>query len=109
MLNKNLTMWSSAVVDATQHGGSLVRKKQEFIVQGKRIFVGLEDSKKTWKVCVRSDGMVVHEASMLAVYDNLRRYLQNRYPGCQTRLMYEAGLGGFGCMIGWWRTGSSVS
>jgi transposase len=39
--------------------------------------------------------MVVHETSMLAVYDNLRRYLQNRYPGCQTRLMYEAGFGGF--------------
>jgi transposase len=28
-----------------------MRKKQEFIVQGKRIFVGLEDSKRTWKVC----------------------------------------------------------
>jgi hypothetical protein len=90
MLIKNLTTWSSAVVDATQHGGSLVRKKQDFIVPGKRIFVGLEDSKRTWKGCVRSAGMVVHETSMPAVYDNLRRYLQNRYPGCQTQLMYEA-------------------
>jgi transposase len=70
-------------------------RKQDFIVPGKRIFVGLEDSKRTWKGCVRSAGMVVHETSMLAVYDNLRRYLQNRYPGCQTRLMYEAGFGGF--------------
>jgi hypothetical protein len=42
MLNKNLTTWSSAVVDATQHGGSLMRKKQDFIVQGKQLFVGLE-------------------------------------------------------------------
>ena len=95
MLIKNLTTWSSAVVDATNNGGSLMQRKQDFIVQGKEIFVGLEDSKRTWRLCVRSGGMVVHETSMPAVYDNLRSYLQNRYPGCQTRLMYEAGFGGF--------------
>jgi transposase len=93
MLSKNLTTWSRG---ATQHGGSLVRKKQEFIVLGKQIFVGLEDSKKTWKVCVRSGGIIVHETSMPAVYDHLHHYLQNRYPGCQIQLMYEAGFGGFG-------------
>lgn len=95
MLIKNLTTWSSAVVDATNNGGSLMQKKQHFIVQGKRIFVGLEDSKRTWRVCVRSGGMIVHETSMPAEYETLRAYLQARYPDCQIWLMYEAGFGGF--------------
>jgi transposase len=72
-----------------------MRKRQVFIVPGKQIFVGLEDSKRSWKVCVRSGGMVVHEASMPAEYDNLRSYLTKGYPACQIQLMYEAGFGGF--------------
>lgn len=30
--------------------GSLMRKIQDFVLNGKEIFVGLEDSKKSWKV-----------------------------------------------------------
>jgi transposase len=72
-----------------------VRKMQEFIVKGNRIFIGLEDSKKTWKVCVRSKGVVVHEASMPAKYDVLKSYLLKGYPECRIRIMYEAGFQGF--------------
>jgi transposase len=72
-----------------------MRKMQDFILEGKRIFIGLEDSKRTWKLCIRSEGMVVHETSMPAEYDNLHSYLKFRYPGCRIRLMYEAGFGGF--------------
>lgn len=72
-----------------------MRKMQDFILEDKRIFVGLEDSKRTWKLCVRSEGMVVHETSMPTEYDNLRSYLHGRYPGCTVRVMYEAGFGGF--------------
>lgn len=72
-----------------------MRKLQHSIVRGKPVFVGLEDSKKTWKVCVRSEGMVVHEASMPAVYETLRVYLQGRFPDCTIQVMYEAGFGGF--------------
>jgi hypothetical protein len=36
------------------------RKVQDFIVKGKEIFVGLEDSKKTWKIAVRCEKMVIH-------------------------------------------------
>lgn len=39
--------------------------------------------------------MIVHETSMPADYDNLKNYLQQRYPDCQIQLMYEAGFGGF--------------
>lgn len=72
-----------------------MRKMQDYIIKGKRIFVGLEDSKKSWKLCVRSEGMVVNETSMPTDYANLRTYLKGRYPGCTVKLMYEAGFGGF--------------
>ncbi len=49
-----------------------MKKMQEFIVRDKRIFLGLEDSKKTWRVCVRCDGMVVHTASMPTWYEVMR-------------------------------------
>ena len=58
-------------------------KMQEYIVKNNRIFVGLEDSKRTWKVCVRCNRMIVHQTSMPTKYDNLRNYLKNQYPGCE--------------------------
>jgi transposase len=75
--------------------GSPMKKVQEYVVKGKAIFIGLEDSKKTWKVCVRSEGMIVQEVSMPAKYENLRNYLKSRYPSCKIKLIYEAGFGGF--------------
>jgi transposase len=73
----------------------MVRKMQEYIAKGKDIFIGLEDSKKTWRICVRSEKMVIHETSMEARYDGLRSYLRTRYPECRIRVMYEAGFKGF--------------
>jgi transposase len=72
-----------------------MEKIQDFVVRGKDIFIGLEDSKRSWKVCVRSEGMIVHETSMPADYEVLRKYLQQKYPTCRASLMYEAGFGGF--------------
>jgi len=72
-----------------------MRKMQEYIVKGNRIFIGLEDSKRTWKVCVRCERMIVHEASMPAQYEVLRAYLEKRYPECEITVMYEAGFQGF--------------
>lgn len=72
-----------------------MRKMQGYIVKNKRIFVGLEDSKTTWKICVRCEGIIVHETSMPTKYENLRNYLKNRYPGCYKKVMYEAGFQGF--------------
>jgi transposase len=72
-----------------------MKKMQEYIVKGNRIFIGLEDSKKTWKVCVRCDRIVVHETSMPAQYEVLRTYLAGRYPDCAVTVMYEAGFRGF--------------
>jgi transposase len=72
-----------------------MRKKKEFMVRGKEIFIGLEDAKKTWKLCVRCERKVIHELSMPAEYKNLRTYLKHWYPECTIQLMYEAGFGGF--------------
>ena len=72
-----------------------MRKMQEYIVKGNKIFIGLEDSKKTWKVCVRCDGMIVHETSMPAKYEVLQAYLWHKYPECGITVMYEAGFQGF--------------
>ncbi len=72
-----------------------MRKVQDFIVTGKRIFVGLEDSKRSWKLCVRSEGHIVHELSMPSDTENLLHYLGGQYPKCGIMVMYEAGFGGF--------------
>ena len=71
------------------------RKVQDFVVKGKEVFVGLEDSKKTWKRAVRSDKMLIHRVSMEAKYPVLVRYLRNKFPEGTIRLRYEAGFKGF--------------
>ena len=72
-----------------------MRKMQSYVVKGKRVYVGLEDSKRNWKLCVRCDGMIVDELSMPTDYSNLRNYLTRGYPGCEIGLIYEAGFQGF--------------
>ncbi len=68
---------------------------QDCVVRGKEIFVGLEDSKRTWKVAVRSEKMLIHQVSMEAKYPALIGYLRNNFPQCVIHLMYEAGFKGF--------------
>jgi transposase len=72
-----------------------MRKMQDFVVVGKSVYVGLEDSKKTWSLCVRCEGQIIQETSMPAEYEGLRRYLLHRYPKCTVAVAYEAGFGGF--------------
>ena len=72
-----------------------MRKMQNHIVKSNRIYIGLEDSKRTWKICVRCDKMIVQETSMPADYPVFHSYLQNKFPNCQIQVMYEAGFSGF--------------
>jgi len=72
-----------------------VKKQTEQILRNEKIFIGLEDSKKTWKLCVRSGDMIVAETTMPAQYEALRNYLNNKFPECQIQVIYEAGFGGF--------------
>lgn len=71
-------------------------KRTNCILKHEEIFVGLEDSKKTWTLCVRSGGVIVHETSMPAKYEGLRNYFNNKFPKCQIQVIYEAGFRGFG-------------
>lgn len=72
-----------------------MEKIRDFVLNGKEVFVGLEDSKMSWKVCVRSGGIVVNRTSMEAEYAVLRNYFRNKYPECKITVMYEAGFRGF--------------
>lgn len=72
-----------------------MRKMQDFVVKGKAVFVGLEDSKRIWKLCARCGGIIVQEVTMPAEYENLRSYLRQRYAQCEITVMYEAGFHGF--------------
>jgi len=72
-----------------------IHKVQNFVVKGKEVFVGLEDSKKTWKIAVRCDKMLIHRVSMPAQHQILIRYLRNKFPECTINLIYEAGFRGF--------------
>jgi transposase len=72
-----------------------VNERRDYILRNEKVFVGLEDSKKTWSLCVRSGGMIVHETSMPAQYEVLRSYFRNKFPECQIQVMYEAGFRGF--------------
>ncbi len=38
-----------------------IYRVQNSVVEGKEIFVGLEDSKKTWKIAVRGERMLIHQ------------------------------------------------
>ena len=72
------------------------KKIQKHVLKDKQIYVGLEDSKKTWMLCVRSGGIVIDgRCSMPAKYEHLRNYFHNKFPGCKIRVMYEAGFRGF--------------
>ena len=75
---------------------SVTRKMVNGIIESQEIFVGLEDSKKTWKVCVRANKQIVNEASMPAKYDTLKAYFDNNFPRCKVHVIYEAGFKGFG-------------
>lgn len=68
---------------------------QEHTLKNQVIYVGLEDSKKSWKLCIRSLGKVVKEASIPADYSNLRAYFHRHFPECAISVIYEAGFSGF--------------
>lgn len=72
------------------------RKMQNYIVKSKKIWIGLEDSKRTWKICVRCENREIHNVSMPARYAVLKEYLHGKFPDCERTLIYEAGFRGFG-------------
>ena len=72
-----------------------MKDRRDYIFRNEKVFVGLEDSKKTWNLCIRSGGIIVYETSMPAQYAVLRNYFYNKFPKCQIEVMYESGFRGF--------------
>jgi transposase len=70
-------------------------KMQDFIVKSKEIFIGLEDAKRSWKIAVRCDKMLIHQTMLPMDKENLVGYIRNRYPACRVHLLYETGFHGF--------------
>lgn len=70
------------------------RKILNYLSKGQEIFIGLEDSKRSWKVCVRCNHSIIHETSMPARFEVLQKYLK-RFVECKIMLMYEAGFKGY--------------
>ena len=61
----------------------------------KRVYIGLEDSKSTYRVCARYRGLEANLSSMPADYAHLKRYLDHHFSGYQITVLYEAGFKGF--------------
>lgn len=72
-----------------------MKKIRDYILKGQKIYVGLEDSKRTWKVCVRSGKIVIKRVSIEADYVVLSNYFRNNFPDCKITVIYEAGFRGF--------------
>ncbi|MBF0433574.1 MAG: IS110 family transposase [Fibrobacteria bacterium] len=72
-----------------------MKKITEIILKNEKIFVGLEDSKRTWKLCVRNNNMIVFQGSIPAEFENLMQFFKNKFPKCLIKVIYEAGFSGF--------------
>jgi len=72
-----------------------MRKMDKTIVRDQEVFVGIDVSKKSYTVAVRSAGELVHRCTVPSRYGHLRA-LWARLPGCAIHAVYEAGFSGFG-------------
>ena len=70
-------------------------KMDKTIVQDQEVFVGIDVSKGSYAVAVRSAGALVYRCKVAARYVHLRA-LWARLPGCRIHAVYEAGFSGFG-------------
>lgn len=72
-----------------------MKKMDQTIVRDQEVFVGIDVSKKSYAVAVRSGGALVYRSMVPARYAHLRA-LRERLPGCTIHAVYEAGFSGFG-------------
>ena len=72
-----------------------MEKIQNHIIKNKDVYIGIEDSKTTWKLCIRCNEMEIRTTSMPASYPVLSSFLKNNFPECKINVIYEAGFKGF--------------
>lgn len=74
---------------------SPMKKIASPFAKNQEIFIGLEDSKRSWKLNVRTNDMCIDRVSMPAEFCKLKNYIKKHYENCNVFLMYEAGFRGF--------------
>lgn len=75
-------------------GGSFMRKMQQNILKDKKIYVGLEDSKRNWKIWICHNKEELAYTTMQVKSDVLLQYFHYQFPNCYIILIYEAGFHG---------------
>lgn len=73
-----------------------MKKMISYKLKGKKVFIGIDVSKRKYSLNVRSANMMIEQLNLPADYEAFGNYLENNYPKCDIRLMYEAGFSGFG-------------
>jgi transposase len=72
-----------------------MRKITNILAENQTVFVGLEVSKRTWKLNVRVNRRIIDQVSMPGEYAALKQYFISGYPNCNIKVIYEAGYSGF--------------
>jgi transposase len=73
-----------------------MKKMISYKLKGKKVFIGIDVSKRKYSLNVRSENMMIEQLNLPADYEVFGNYLENNYPKCDISLIYEAGFSGFG-------------
>lgn len=73
-----------------------MKKMITYKLKGKNVSVGIDVSKRTYSVNIRSGNMMVEKFNQPADYEILGNHLRSKYPECDISAIYEAGFSGFG-------------
>jgi len=72
-----------------------ITKDSEINFEGQHFFIGLDVHKKSWAVVIRNSGLRLKAFSMDPSPGQLKRYLNQNYPGGTYHVVYEVGYFGF--------------
>jgi transposase len=72
-----------------------MRENNHLDFTGQKFFAGIDVHKKSWTVTVRHNDMELKTFSMNPSPEELRSYMDRRYPGASCYSVYEAGYCGF--------------
>lgn len=71
-------------------------KVKQLGFQGETIYCGVDVHKTNWKVNARMNDLEIASFSQNPDPSLLKRHFENKYPGAQLKVVYEAGFCGFG-------------
>ena len=69
-------------------------QNKKILVRGKRVFIGVDVHKESWRVTARTEGEEVFHGGIPSQYHALQR-LFDHFKDCKVKVAYEAGPCGF--------------